>query len=147
MRLASLYVWYVLLVGNALVLLLLSHSAGFGLALTIALPVVVTGAAVFCLERARPARCRGEPSRAGEPGSASEGFGETLSQRVARVPQAQDPQFDERGFPAQRPVLNAGALEVAHRRGNQREAHAAGNEPDHGLHLSRVLSDPRRETE
>lgn len=50
------YLWYPVLVGNALLLLALTRMADMPLPVTVYLPIVMTAGALFCLEWARPAR-------------------------------------------------------------------------------------------
>src|SRR3569833_1159156 len=58
-----------------------------------------------------------------------------------RPPSAQRANLYNRGLAAQRSILHAGALEVTHRRGYQREAHATGDQAHLGMHLPGMLSD------
>jgi hypothetical protein len=50
MQRASRYAWYPCLIGNALILMTLLRLADSSFVIAIALPVVVTGGALFCLE-------------------------------------------------------------------------------------------------
>jgi hypothetical protein len=69
-----------------------------------------------------------------------------VSHRALRIPAAQRAYFHHSGLASQRPILNARAFEISHRRRHQPETHSARDQANHRLHLARMLSDARRKT-
>ena len=64
-----------------------------------------------------------------------------VAHRALCIAPAQRTYFHQSGLAPQWPILNAGAFQIPHRSGNQRESHAARYQANHGLHLPRMLGD------